>query len=339
MGILLVALWLLPGACARHADLSESRPSLFWPRPPEVKRIQFLAAVSKPADLGIHPGMLRRFFNYMAGKKIPPMVTPYGISRDSHGRLYVVDTFLRQVHVFDAAGNRYFSFPKDRDQLVSPVGIAIDGQDRIFITDSKKCVVDVFKDHGKTFLSAFGQGLFKRPTGIAIDAKTSELLVVDTLDARVFRFGLADLSPRGSFGEDGVSTGQFHYPTNIATTADGTIIVSDALNFRVQVFSAGGRFLFTFGHMGDVPGSFSRPKGVAADSDGNIYVVDGLFDNIQIFNRKGRLLMAFGDHGSHLGEFWLPTGIYIDGNDTIYVADSSNHRVQIFRYLKEDKTK
>jgi DNA-binding beta-propeller fold protein YncE len=322
-----------------HADVPVARPDIFWPNPPEVKRIEFVKAVSKPEDLNIRPSILKRVFNYFMGKGEVSMVSPYGIATDSEGRLYVVDTSLRRVHVFDGAGNEYSYFPADTTMFDSPVGIALDKNGMVYITDSKRGAVYLFKDHGKKLVSTIGGGVFKRPTGIVVNSKTSELLVVDTLQSRVFRFDLSTGLPKGSFGTDGATEGQFHYPTNISVTLTGEIIVSDALNFRIQVFTPEGSFLFTFGRMGDAPGTFSRPKGVATDSDGNIYVVDALFDNVQVFDKRGRLLMAFGEHGRGYGGLWLPTGIYIDSNDLIYVSDSRNRRVQIFRYLKEDMPK
>ena len=334
-----VAVCLVMSGCARHAEVSSVRPDIFWPNPPEIKRIEFVRAVSKPEDLNIHLGILKRLANYIVGRAEASIVSPYGIATDSQGRLYVVDTFLKRVHVFDAERNQYFFFPADKALLASPIGIAIDKGGIVYITDSKRGMIYMFKDNGKTFLSTIGRDIFKRPTGIAVNPKTSELLVVDTLQSRVFRFDLSNMLPKGSFGTDGAMAGMFHYPTNIFVTLTGDIIVSDALNFRVQVFSPEGRFLFTFGRMGDAPGTFSRPKGVAADSDANIYVVDALFDNVQVFDKRGHLLMAFGEHGRGYGDLWLPTGIYIDDNDLIYVSDSSNRRVQIFRYLKEEMAK
>jgi DNA-binding beta-propeller fold protein YncE len=333
------AICLAVGGCARQANVSQVHPDIFWPKPPAVKRIAFVKAVSKPEDLNIRPHFLKRFVDYIAGREKPSMVSPYGIATDSEGRLYVVDTFLKRVHVFDAAANRYYFFPADRTMLASPVGIAVARGSLVYITDSKRGLVYLFKDHGKKFVTTIGRGIFRRPTGIAVDPKTSELLVVDTILSRVFRFDLSTRSPKGSFGTDGAAPGRFHFPTNIFVTATGEILISDALNFRVQVFSPEGRFRFTIGRMGDVPGTFSRPKGVAADSDGNIYVVDALFDNIQVFDRSGRLLMAFGNHGRGYGDFWLPTGIYIDDHDRIYVSDSSNRRVEIFKYMKADTEK
>jgi DNA-binding beta-propeller fold protein YncE len=204
----------------------------------------------------------------------------------------------------------------------------------IFVTDSKQGVVKIFKNAGKNYGGEIGKGILGRPTGIAVNEKTSELLVVDTLNAYIFRFDLADRKLKGKFGGSGKAEGALNFPTHICVNSDGIIFASDSLNFRIQAFTPEGKFLRSFGSIGTSPGHFSRPKGVAVDSDGNIYVVDGLFDNVQIFDRESRLLMAFGRPGTGYGEFWLPTGIFIDSNDRIYVSDSYNKRVQIFQYLK-----
>jgi DNA-binding beta-propeller fold protein YncE len=340
--ILVLAMCLGIAACA-HQDTGpkvSSQEDLFWPEPPEIKRIQLLNVISGPRNLNIIPGIFTKVIHYLGGIHEFSINSPNGVAIDGGGRLYVVDTALHRVHVFDAKGNTYSAFPKDRTTLTSPVDISVDDNSGyIFVTDSKQKVVKVFTDHGKRLKTEFGNDLFKRPTGIAVNRKTSELLVVDTLKSQVFRFNLTDLKPKGSFGGSGTSAGQFHYPTYIWATSTGNIIVSDSLNFRVQVFSPEGRFLNNIGVMGNTPGTFSRPKGVASDSDGNIYVVDALFDNIQVFDSYGRLLMAFGEHGSGPGEFGLPSGIYIDHKDSIYVSDSSNRRIQVFQYLKEDAAK
>lgn len=316
------------------------RLNLFWPGPPEMKRIEFVNTISGPRDLNIQSGFFTSVFRFIGGIQEGAIVSPHGITRDTEGRLYTVDTFLGRIHMFDEKANQYTVFPSGGKVLQSPVDIAVDDlTGRIFVTDSKQAVVDVFTNKGENREASFGGGIFKRPTGIAINRKAGELLVVDTLLSQVFRFELSTLTFKGLFGRNGKGDGEFHYPTHVFVTPEGDVIISDSLNFRAQVFSDQGRFLFSIGRMGTTPGTFSRPKGVAADSDGNIYVVDALFDNIQVFDRKGRLLLAFGDHGRGLGTFFLPTGIYIDHNDRIYVSDSRNRRIQVFQYLKEDMEK
>jgi DNA-binding beta-propeller fold protein YncE len=334
--IIVLAIFLSVNACSKRVgEAREPLPEIVWPKAPEIPRIRFVNSVSKPEDLQIRKGMFRRFFNYLFGKSERSIVGPYGVEIDSEGRLYIVDTFLRAVHVFDTAANEYDTFSTNGTTMESPIDIAIDDErGYIYVTDSKAGAVKLFKDMGKEFVGEMGKGVLERPTGIAINEKTSELLVVDTLSANIFRYALEDHQFIGIFGGSGSEEGQFHYPTNIYAARDGIILVTDSLNFRIQLFSPEGKFLKSFGSAGDGPGYFSRPRGVAADSDGNIYVVDGLFDNIQIFDREGRLLMAFGGPGHAYGEFWLPNGIFIDNNDTIYVSDYYNKRVQVFQYIK-----
>jgi DNA-binding beta-propeller fold protein YncE len=112
------------------------------------------------------------------------------------------------------------------------------------------------------------------------------------------------------------------------------VLVTDALNFRVQAFDAEGRFLWQMGRQGDAAGDFAAPKGVATDSQGHIYVADALFDSVQIFRHDGALLLAFGERGTAVGQFLLPGGIFINAEDRIYVADAYNGRIQTFDFLR-----
>lgn len=337
--ILLAAVVLsICNGCAGTAGPGvQARPALVWPKSPEKARIKFVLSVTTPEDLDIRPGLWRRFFNYLSGHTDIPMVTPYGVEADADGRLYVVDTFLRAVHVFDPKANKHYLFPAKDNAFLSPIDIAVDrAGGYLYVTDSKLGVVKIFKGAGRKFVGEIGHGVLARPTGIAIHAQKGELLVVDTLASNIVRYGLHDHNFKGLFGGTGSEQGRLHYPTNIFVAADGTILVTDSLNFRVQLFSGEGRFLKELGSVGDNPGYFSRPKGVATDSDGHIYVVDNLFDNVQIFDRAGRLLLAFGQRGSDDGQFWLPSGIFIDPQDRIYVSDAYNKRIQIFQYIKEN---
>jgi DNA-binding beta-propeller fold protein YncE len=336
--ILAVAIFTGLSGCVHSTNKTrEPFPEILWPAPPETSRIRFVGAVSEAEDLQIRAGWFSKFLGYLVGKSETSMVAPYGVETDESGRLYVVDTFLRTVHVFDGKGKRYYTFPGEKANLVSPIDIAVDDAGgSIYVSDSKQGVLKIFKDGGKKFVGEVGKGLLERPTGVAINEKTSELLVVDTASAYIFRYDLHEHQLKAKFGGSGTADGKLNHPTNIYVAGDGIILVSDSLNFRIQIFTPEGRFVGKFGSVGDGPGYFSRPRGVATDSDGNIYVVDGLFDNIQIFDKEFRLLMALGRPGHGYGEFWLPSGIYIDKNDVIYVSDSHNKRVQIFQYLKKD---
>jgi DNA-binding beta-propeller fold protein YncE len=311
---------------------------LVWPRGGETPRIRFVDSISRPGDLHITESPLVRLWKYMIGKEDDSLVTPYGVTVDSAGRLYVVDTFQRRIQLFDISAGEFAVFPAEDRPMTSPVGIAVDNNGRIYVADSQDSLIKVFDNTGDTSLATIGNGLLQRPTGIAVNQARNELLVVDTKLDQVFRFDLDNRRLKGTFGARGGGAGQFNHPTHIAVAGDGTLLVTDALNFRIQIFSSQGVPRGALGSAGDSPGHFSRPRGVASDSDGNVYVVDALFDNVQMFDKTSRLLMDFGSRGREHGQFWLPAGIWIDRNDKIYVADSYNGRVQIFQYLKQEES-
>lgn len=325
------------GCFQEIVETREPLPDIIWPRPPEIARIRFVNSISKPEHVGIRDRLSSRLLSFLKGKIEPSIVHPYGITTDVEGRLYVVDTFSKHIHVFDSKNNVYYFFPDKATEFLSPIDIAIDRYGNIYVSDSIEGVVKVFRDNGKEYIRDIGKGLLNRPTGLAYHGKSEELLVVDTKNSEIVRYDINKLRVKGIVGREGTANGSFHNPTNIFVARNGKIFVTDSLNFRIQIFDQDWNFLRSFGKAGDSPGFFARPRGVAVDSEGNIYVVDALFDNVQIFNEKGKLLMDFGSPGNGYGEFWLPSGIFIDANDMIYVSDSYNKRVQVFEYLRKDK--
>ena len=334
--LILAGLALLAG-CASVSDPGEdsiSAEQLQWPPAPQAARIKYLYSISSPADVEKKRGWLGRIWEFVKGKKPDDISRPLGIHADSDGRLYVVDTQYRAVHVFDTKRSRYYRFPeKPIENFVYPVGVTADDHGNVYVADSFSHVVHVFSDYGTKYLKAIGEEQLLRPTGVALRDDTHELLVVDTLASRVVVFDTHDYSIRRVVGSDGVHADALHYPTSIFSAADGSVYVTDTLNFRVQIMSPDFQFVSNYGEVGDGPGYFSRPKGVAVDSDSHIYVVDALFDNIQIFDPGGSLLLTIGSSGHKPGEFWLPNEIFIDDNDRIFVSDPYNSRVQVFQYM------
>jgi len=335
--LLFFSILSLHGCTSKPLDPPPPPVDLVWPGGEEISRIRFLGSISKPDDFQITESFLVRFWGYIVGHQDRSLVAPFAITGDRRGRLFVVDTFLQKVQCFDATAKKFHAFPAEDKPMTSPIAIAVNNRNGlIYVADSKDGIIKAFKGVDDTNPQSIGKNILQRPTGIAVHQEKNELFVVDTKLSQIFRFDLQTHGLLGTFGAKGKQTGQFNHPTNITVAKDGTLLITDALNFRIQRYSASGQFLQTFGSAGDSPGHFSRPRGVATDSDNNIYVVDALFDNIQIFDKEGRLLMDFGKSGKEYGEFWLPAGIYIDPNDRIYVADSYNKRIQIFQYLKQD---
>lgn len=310
-----------------------------WPAPPAAPRIQWVREIRQPEQICRRQGFWQRFKEILAGRSRTGMVKPYGLYVDSRKRLFIIDPGSGVIHFLDQVNGSYRVIPGPKSSTVfqSPIDMTGDGQGQFFITDSKAGLVYRYRLEDDKLQQFTGSPLM-RPTGIAWHPKNSLLYVAETGRHQVVVFDLQGIE-RLRFGRHGDGPGQFNCPTAVCVDHRGQVLVVDALNARVQVFTPEGQFVSSFGKPGDTSGTFAKPKGIAVDSEGNIYVCDALFDAVQIFSASGRLLLAFGESGSEPGQFWMPAGIAIDTEDVIYVADSYNQRVQVFRYFAGEAPK
>ncbi|MEJ2684845.1 MAG: 6-bladed beta-propeller [Candidatus Sulfobium sp.] len=274
------------------------------------------------------------------GKEEVKFIRPVEIATGTDGRIAVADPGGRCVHLYIPSAGKYKRLSTvNGEDMVSPVSVIFGDQQRLYVSDSARAEVLVFDKEGNflyTIKKAFMLRL-KRPTGLAYNRDRKLLYVVDTMAHKVYAFRGRDAV--FVFGGRGIKDGEFNFPTNIYWSAAGRIYVTDAMNFRVQIFDSSGGFLDSIGHHGDGSGDFSMPKGVAADRRGVIYVVDRLFDNVQLFDTKGDFLLTLGGRGTGEDDFWLPSGIFIDGSDRLYVCDTYNQRIQVYQILGEGSEK
>ena len=283
-------------------------------------------------------GFWNKLVDVIAGEpEYHAMVRPYAVVSDSKGRIIVTDPGAPGLHIFDFEQQKYkfVSHPEGKDSMLWPQCVAVDAQDNIYVTDSDAGKIFVFDAGGKLrhVIGSLkgGEGLFKRPTGIAIDSAAQRIYVTDTYRNQIFMMDMQG-SVLAKFGKNGTDNGEFNFPTELRLEGNDLVVV-DAMNFRVQVLSKGGTFEYAIGRIGDGQGSMFRPKGIGMDSEGHLYVVDGLYNLVQVFNREGQLLYYFGQKGTGFGDFQLPAGLFIDHNDRVLVVDSFNRRVQVFRYF------
>ncbi len=318
-----------------------------WPPPPDESKISYVMTIETPRNVGIKKSIFKRIIEFAVGKDPEPRIQrPFGVLSDGNGTVYVTDTGLQTVHVFDYKNKKYRQVFKlinepQSARLLSPLGIVLDENGRMYVSDSILKKVYVFDKTNKHIYTIGENGIFGRPTGLAIDKPKGKLYISDTINHKIWvydikpPFSLKESGNRlSSFGNRGKENGEFNFPTHISVDTKGDVYVTDALNFRVQVFNPEGKFIVSIGKMGNTLGSFSKPKGLGTDIDGNIYVVDNLYDTVQIFNRSGQLLLNFASHGGGNGGLWLPNGLFVDKDNYIFVADTYNERVQVFRYLQ-----
>ncbi len=330
---------LAGGKKREEVPLDTSR--LVWPQPPQQQRIKFVVQITGVDDvLGVAK---RSWMDRAAGSRPPAprqsLKSPYGVATDSKHQIYVADSGLRTVFVFNLEQKRVVR-RGDRApaRLALPVGLAIDDHDRLFVSDAYLHQITCFDPEG-TVLAVFGVDDLERPAGLALDNRLKRLYVADAKANAVAVFDSRTYQLLGVYGGSSTPSkpepGKFSAPSNVAVGRDGSVWVTDTWNQRVQVFDPHLNFIRSFGAHGVTPGSFVRPKGIALDSDGHVYVADAEFNNFQILTPGGQPLLAVGDYGTGPGEFALIAGLWIDKDDRIYVTDQWRGRLQVFQYFPE----
>jgi sugar lactone lactonase YvrE len=338
---------LQSSGCARPtgAFFTHAEGRIVWPPPPEQPRVEYLGEFAGAIKASGNRTFANAWNEFLYGPENPPsLVTPHAVAMNADGtRLAVADPNALCVHILDFDRQTYHRIadsPAANVLLACPIGVVWAGEELYIVDSELHAVLRVAgvdwkadrSESGTASVSLIAQDTLHRPAGIAYNAANDRLYVTDSGLHSVLVFDRSGLLVK-SFGERGGGEGQFNFPSQIACSPDGAVLVADSMNFRVQRFSAEGEFLSVFGKKGDATGDFALPKSVAVDAQGSIWVVDAQFENVQAFTADGRLLMVIGGEGHGPGEFWLPAGVTIDAWQRMWVADSYNRRVQGFQLL------
>jgi DNA-binding beta-propeller fold protein YncE len=213
-------------------------------------------------------------------------------------------------------------------RLVEVAGVATDSRDRLFVFSRGEHPVVVFDREGR-FLDSWGEGRFARPHGITIGPDDA-VHCTDDLDHTVKTFTpegtlLRTLGTSGRPSDTGATSQDFrtirragppfHYPTNLALAADGSLYVSDGYgNARVHKFAPDGEHLFSWGEPGGGAGQFRLPHGIAVGPDGTVVVADRENSRLQFFRPDGGFLSEWTDVAR-------PCQVVVDASGIVYVAE------------------
>ena len=179
----LLGLTLL-AACAAPTAQNVAKPIIpVFPMPPEEARFIYERTLFSSADVVKEDknADLRRM---LTGEPRvgEGMGKPYGVAAYK-GRIYVSDTALRAIVVFDIPGQRFFKIGDDendpRGKLLSPFGLDVDGNGNLYVVDAGSKSVKVYGPDGKYLRELARNAGFSRPTGIAVDAAGARIYVVD----------------------------------------------------------------------------------------------------------------------------------------------------------------
>lgn len=261
-----------------------------------------------------------------------------GVAVSDKDEIYLFTRGERPLLVFDSAGNLLRHWGEG--QFIRPHGIDIGPDGTIYCTDDGAHVVRTFTPEGKELLriglpgepEPMMSGLpFNKCTHTAL-SPGGDIYVSDGYgNARIHKY-----SPNGkllfSWGGPGISPGEFNFPHNIVSDADGWLYVADRENHRVQVFNGDGKFE-TQWH------SLHRPCALCKTNGTNplFYVGElgpslaanitfpNLGPRISVVAADGSIVARVGDEvaGLETNQFVAPHGIAVDSLGNIYLGEVS----------------
>jgi sugar lactone lactonase YvrE len=290
------------------------------------------ASASEPPQFSLQWGTM--------GTDPGQFTNPAALALDADGNLYVADSGLDRIQVFDAAGGflRQWGQTGTRDGEFDEIyGVAVDDSGNVYATDYQNTRVEKFGSDG-TFVKAWGTpgnaaGQLYKPEAITTDS-AGNVYVADTGNFRVQKFD-PDGNHLLTIGSRGTAPGQLRHPEGVAVDPSGNIYVADPGNFRVQKFDSAGNLLTMWGTQGTGPGQFGRPdEGLVLDDLGNVYVTDTSNDRVQKFDADGNFLAMWGSTGTGSGQFDFPYGIAVNAGGDVYVSDFLNHRIERFAQVR-----
>jgi DNA-binding beta-propeller fold protein YncE len=188
-----------------------------------------------------------------------------------------------------------------------------------------------------------------RPVALAI-GPDGNLYVTDTSQA------VAVISPDGNlvrrWGQEGTGPGELSFVSldpsdasdvhaSIAVGPDGQVYVSESGNYRIEVFSATGKYIRQFGSLGSAEGQFLAPFDLAVDTVGNVYVVDDKGGTVSKFSSTGDFVWRIGGFSAedpdlvgyeHLASVDTHGRVVMTNDDKgrILYVDAKGHKVDAF---------
>jgi len=320
---------------------------IVWPQPPAIARVKF-ATYYTGEKLEIETGKKREsWMDRVAGEKLASektkprftLLEPYGMAVDSKGQLYVADTKVGAIFIFNTETKAVDFIKNGKDAHFGRIlGLAIDDNDDLFVSDGQLHHVLVFNPKHER-QAIIDEGLV-RPGGLAIDTENRFLYVSDVELDQVLVYDVDSHKLLRRIGTTGhkhelTSPGDFAMPGAMAVDGKGNLYVADTMNNRLEVFDAEGTLVDAYGKNGDGPKDFARPKGVAIDCDGHIWVTDGALNRVQVFDNKWRLLTYMAGTGTLPGQFSGLLTVTIDKMNRVFTSEMYPGRVQQFRYITD----
>ena len=275
-------------------------------------------------------------------------VGPRGLTTTSDNHLLLTDEWGFNLHEMTFTATAATSTVNTTPSAApvpgvnAPRGVHVAASGQIYIVDYWNQRVEYMNANGSG-AGSFGfrgnpsqSGAINFAWDAAIQPGTGDIFVANRENDQVAVF-----SPTGAslliFGKNGAANGQFSFPQGIAFAPDGTLLVDDSGNDRIERFSlapgdASATWVATYGQTGigsTAPaGDLNNPTGISVAPDGTIWVADTLNNRIQSMSPGGVWTAITKPIGpGPQPPFNIPWGVTVAPDGSIWVSDTGNNRV------------
>jgi sugar lactone lactonase YvrE len=267
------------------------------------------------------PAYITAFGSYGSGNS--QFSSPFGISADSSGNVYIADYGNNRIEEFNSKGeylSQFGSLGSGNGQFKGPGDVAVAANGDLLVTDGGNARVEKFNSKGE-YQSQFGSygtgnGQFITPSGVTV-APNGHIWVSDWSNPRVEEF-----SATGQFIQS-VAGG---WPSGIAADQQGNIWVANFGNNNKlgKIDPAKGAYVAEFGSYGSGNGQFEGLQAVEVLPSGNILATDRYSGRVQELTPTGEYVTQFGG-GGFVQE---PNGLAAGPGGAIYVSNTRNHQIK-----------
>jgi len=308
---------LLLSACAQGPS-RPGRDATFYPPLPQTPRVQFLTTINSEQDIGER--QQSRFRDFVVGAQATgPRLGMLRSVAHEPGAIYVLDgTISRPIKIDLEAGTFELVHDPQMGALKTPASVFVAPDGYKYVADADRAEVIAYNERNEYSMSYSAPDPFRPTDAVLYDDR---LYVSDWGSSQIFVFERATGEILKTFGGIGDQEGMLRRPSHLDVDDAGNIFITDALNFRVQVFDADGNFIKTIGRYAAGPGGVVRPKGLAVDRSGHLYITDAAMELVQIFDvESARPLLMFGKRGKGPGSTYIPSDIVIDYDNVAHFS-------------------
>ncbi|MFZ2538136.1 MAG: 6-bladed beta-propeller, partial [Oscillospiraceae bacterium] len=194
--------------------------------------------------------------------------------------LFVADCGKHQIHIFSNVNGKWMLIRSigsrgiANGQFNVPYDVAVINNEFV-VSDIDNHRLQFFDITTGIFIRSVGSlgngpNKFDSPSGMFFDASSNSLYVCDLCNSRICVLTSNGLFKRSFSSEDNQLD-----PCDVCVSDDGQfVVVSDRMNYCIQVFRNDGSFVTSYGSRGNGNGQLSYPCDICLNNEGDLLICD-----------------------------------------------------------------